>query len=297
VPADRVVLLIGATSGMGLASALQFAQRGDRLVLAARSHEALTAAADACRSAGAPRVDTVAADVGVHTDVEAVVQHALELHARIDVAVLTAASMAYGTVEKVPADVFEQIVRTAVFGTANVARTVMPVLRRQGRGTLIVVNSLLGSVTVPQMSTYSAAKWGQRALVRTLQQENRGERDVHVCLVSPGAVNTPIYYQAANYLGRAVRPPRPVGVPERVARVIVGLADRPRKHTSIPVGPINPLIVAGFRFLPGVYDRIVEPALRLLSVTRHPAEDTPGNVLIPRPEGERIHGHWPDDPR
>jgi short-subunit dehydrogenase len=184
-----------------------------------------------------------------------------------------------------------------VFGTANLARAVLPVLHRQGRGTLIVVNSLLGSVTVPQVGTYTAAKWGQRALVRALQQELRGERNIHVCLVSPGAVNTPIYYQAANYLGRAVRPPWPVGSPEHVAQVIVGLADRPRKHVSVRVGPLNPLLVAGYRYLPRVYDRVAEPALRLFSITRQRIQTTTGNVLAPRPAGERLHGHWPDDGR
>jgi NAD(P)-dependent dehydrogenase (short-subunit alcohol dehydrogenase family) len=104
VPEDRVVLLVGATSGMGLASAMEFTRRGCRLVLAARSHEALSAAADECRAAGAPRVDTVAADVGRHPEVDAIVGRALELHERIDVAVLTAASMAYGTVAAVPVE-------------------------------------------------------------------------------------------------------------------------------------------------------------------------------------------------
>ncbi len=140
---------------------------------------------------------------------------------------------------------------------------------RQGHGTLVIVNSLLGSVTVPNMGAYATAKWGQRAIARTLQQEVRDERDVHVCIVSPGSTNTPIYYQAANYLtdearaagaGAAARTRSPRRSPSSL--------DRPRKHVSVPVGPPNPVIITGFRLLPFVYDRIVGPLFKLGALTR-----------------------------
>ena len=108
-----------------------------------------------------------------------------------------------------PADLFEGVVDTAIHGTARLARAVLPVFRRQRRGVFVVVNSLLGSITVPNMGAYATSKWGQRAVARTLQQELRGERGVHVCIVSPGRINTPIYYQAANHTGRDARPPGP----------------------------------------------------------------------------------------
>jgi NAD(P)-dependent dehydrogenase (short-subunit alcohol dehydrogenase family) len=202
--------------------------------------------------------------------------------------------MAYGSVEDVPADVFQRVVDVAVTGTANVARATLRVFRRQGRGTLIVLNSLLGSVTVPRMGAYATAKWGQRAIVRTLQQELRPERGIAVCLVSPGSVNTPIYYQAANYLGRRLRPPRPVRAPDKVGLVIAHLADRPRQHVSVPVGVTNPVLISGFRLVPFAYDRLVGAAFRLLSVTRERADCGAGNVERPRPALERRHGHWPD---
>lgn len=277
------VLVVGASSGIGLATALRFAGDGDQLVLVARGQETLQRAADACRAAGAHSVTVVTADVSAQEQIEAAVRTAVTALGRLDVVVHAAAVMAYGTVETTPPDVFEQVVRTTVFGTANLVRAVLPQLRRQGGGTLIVVNSLLGSVTVPQMSAYTTAKWAQRALVRTLQQEVRGEPGIKICMVSPGSVNTPIYSRAANYAGRRMRPPQPVASPEQVGRVIAGLAARPRPHVSIPVGVANPVIVDGFRLLPFVYDRLVGPAFRLLSVTREKQEATRGNVTEPRP--------------
>jgi short-subunit dehydrogenase len=144
------------------------------------------------------------------------------------------------------------------------------------------------------MGAYSTAKWGQRAIARTLQQELRDERDVHVCIVSPGSTNTPIYYQAANYLDHEARPPVPVLQPERVASEIVELSRRPRGHVSVPVGPPNPVIITGFRFLPFVYDRIVGPLFRVGALTRKEQGPTSGNVLSPQADEERVHGHWPE---
>ncbi len=293
----RVVVVIGASSGIGLAAAIAFAARHEKLVLVSRSAEALEAAETMCRDAGAGDVDSIAEDIGEPGAAGRVVTRVLDRHGRIDVVVHTATVMAYGTVEAMPAEVFTTVVDTAVHGTVHLARAVLPVLRRQHAGTFIGVNSLLGSVTVPQMGAYAASKWGQRAVLRTLQQETRDEPSVHVCVVSPGSINTPIYYQAANFSGRAVRPPWPVLAPERAAAVIVRLADRPRRHVSVPVGPGNPLIIAGFRLLPRVYDRLVGPLFQLAALTRARWRPTSGNVPRPVPAQERVHGHWPAPPR
>ena len=292
---DRVVLVAGASSGIGLAAAVSFARLGDHLVLASRSAEALDAAQSACRDAGAATVGTVVTDVRRQADVQRLADRAMSLHGRIDVVVHTATVMAYGTIEEVPAEVFTAVVDTAVQGTVHLARAVLPVMRRQQHGIFIGVNSLLGAVTVPRMGPYAVAKWGQRAVLRTLQQETRDERGIRVCVVSPGSINTPIYYQAANYAGRAARPPVPVLAPERVAAAIVRVADRPRRHVSVPVGPGNPVVIAGFRLLPVLYDWLVGPLFTRAALTRNRVSPTAGNVHRPQPEQERVHGRWPRD--
>lgn len=292
---SRVVLICGASSGIGLATALNLAGSGDRLALMARDPAALARAVARCREAGSQDVMLVTGDTANQSDVQQAVRMTLERYGRLDAAVQTATVMAYGHLEHLPADVFRAVVDTSVLGTFNLAQAVLPVFRRQRRGTLVVLNSLLGAVTVPNMGAYATAKWGQRALVRTLQQEVRDAPDVHVCMVSPGSINTPIYYQAATYTGRQARPPFPVLQPERVAAVVRGLLGRPREHVSVPVGPGNPLIVAGFRFLPFVYDRIVGPLFRLAALSGPKTRHTTGNVLHPLPDGEGLHGRWPAD--
>ncbi|MEU4805091.1 SDR family NAD(P)-dependent oxidoreductase [Actinosynnema sp. NPDC023587] len=289
----RVVLVVGASSGIGLATAIEFARRADNLVLVSRSREALDVTEEACRSAGAAAVDVIADDVCDPGSAGRIVATTLSRHGRVDVVVHTATVMGYGTVEAMPADVFTTVVDIAVHSTVQLAQAVLPVLRRQHAGVFIGVNSLLGSVTVPHMGAYTAAKWGQRAVLRTLQQETRDEPGIHVCIVSPGSINTPIYYQAANYTGRTTRPPFPVLSPERVAAAITRLADRPRRHVSVPVGPTNPLIISAFRLLPRLYDLLVGPLFRLAALTRTTLPPTTGNVHQPIPARERAHGHWP----
>ncbi|MCG8927309.1 SDR family oxidoreductase [Lentzea sp. CC55] len=289
----RVVLVVGASSGIGLAAAVAFSARGDAVVLVSRSGEALDAAEKACRAAGNAAVDVVVDDIGDPGGAGRIVGKTIDRHGRIDVVVHSATVMGYGTAEGMPPEVFTSVVDTAVHGTLHLAQAVLPVLRRQHGGVFIGVNSLLGSITVPQMGAYSTAKWGQRALLRTLQQETRDEPGVHVCIVSPGSINTPIYDQAANYTGRAARPPVPVLSPERVAAAIVRLADRPQRNVSVPVGPANPLIIAGFRFLPRVYDLLVGPLFRLAALTGKTVSATQGNVFRPHPAVEGAQGRWP----
>jgi hypothetical protein len=140
------------------------------------------------------------------------------------------------------------------------------------------------------MSSYVTAKWAVHGLVRTLQIEARSEPGIAISLVSPGGVNTPVYRQAGTYLGWHGRPPPPVDSPERVARSVVSAVERPRRETSVGLG--NPVAVLGFRLLPGAYDRLVTPLMRIGGISRDASPPTPGNVLHPVPSGDAVHGRW-----
>jgi len=293
-PSSRpeVVVVTGASSGIGLSAARAFAGRGAELVLASRSAERLAVVAAQCLAEGAASASVAVTDVADEQAVRRLIDGALDQHGRIDVVVHAATVMAYGTLEEVPTEIFTAVVDTAVKGTFFLARAALAAFRTQHHGHLVVVNSLLGSIAAPQMGAYVVAKWGQAGMLRVLQLETRDEPAILVSSVSPGGVNTPIYSQAANVTGRSARPPAPVDSPEKVARAIVSCVDRRRARVS--VGLANPLIVAGFRLLPRVYDALVTPLLHLASLTRHPAtEPSTGNVLAPQPVAEAEHGGWP----
>jgi NAD(P)-dependent dehydrogenase (short-subunit alcohol dehydrogenase family) len=282
----RSVVVVGATSGIGLAVAQALSARGDRLVLVARDEQRLHSVAT-----DLPGPAVVApADVTDSSAVERAVAAGVAAYGRVDGAVTTAQAMAYGTVEQVPTDVLARLVDVAVDGTAHVARAVLPRFREAGGGSLVVVSSLLAEIAVPSMGAYCAAKWGQLGLVRTLQAEVVRERDVHVSLVLPGAVDTPIYRQAATYAGRRGSAPPPVVSPETVGAACVRRLDRPRRTDH--VGPANLPAVAGFRSVPAIYDRLVGPMVDRVVLRGPRSTDDEGNVFEPRPDAERLRGGW-----
>src|SRR5215210_4219413 len=142
----RTVLITGASSGIGRATAIELAGRGDRLILLARGKQALEETAEEVRAAGAGEVVVAAVDVNDEAALRQVVDDAVQRWGGLDAVVHAAQVMAYGRIDDVPAEVFEAVVDTALHGTANLARAVIPRFREQGRGGLVVVGSLLASV-------------------------------------------------------------------------------------------------------------------------------------------------------
>jgi NAD(P)-dependent dehydrogenase (short-subunit alcohol dehydrogenase family) len=285
----RVVLVTGASSGIGRAVAHRCAGRGDHLVLAARDEASLKQVADECEDRGAGSVTVVPCDVGDDGEVERLVARVLDRHGRLDAVAHCAAVVAYGRTEELPVEVFDAVLRTNLIGSVNVARHSLRLMRRQDHGALVLIGSVIGHIAAPTMSAYAVSKWGVRSLARQLQIENREKRNVSISYIAPGGVLTPIYEQAANYSGWAGRPPPPVDPPEKVARVVVERFDAPRDRTQ--VGLANDLIRFGFSFLPGVYDVLVGPMFSLAATDRtHPEEPNTGNVLAPQPEMNRLTG-------
>lgn len=285
----QTVLITGASSGIGRATAVELAGRGAQLVLVARGREALEGTAAEVRAAGATAVVVCPADVLDEEAVRGAVTAAVDRFGRLDAVVHAAQVMAYGTIEEVPRKVFETVVETAVHGTANVARVVLPVFRKQEAGHLLIVNSLLGQIATPLLGSYIAAKWGQLGLIRVLQQETRDVPGISVSSVQPGGVDTPIYIQAASWTGSTGRPPPPVYSPQRLGRRIVAVLDRPRRQ--VQAGILNPVITAAFRLVPGVFDFLVGPMIQRLAIADDDVPPTEGNVFASRP-GNATEGRW-----
>lgn len=285
----RVVLVTGASSGIGLASAIEASRAGDDVILLARGVSGLERAAAQCKEAGAASVRVESADVRNESQVQAVVASVLAEHGRIDAVIHCAGVVAYGRFEQVPAEIFDEVIATNVLGTANVVRAVLPHFRDRDAGTVVLIGSVIGHIAAPTMTAYAVSKWAVRSIARQLQVENRDRRGVHIAYVAPGGVDTPIYLQAANYLGAVGRPPPPVVAPEKVARAALRQLEHPNKR--VQVGASNRLIMFGFTALPAVFDAIVSPLFSIAAIDpRRPVPPGTGNVLESRPDDNRLRG-------
>lgn len=287
----RVALVTGASSGIGLATAVELAGQGTHLVLLARAEGPLADAAARCRATGAASVTTHAVDVRDASAVQRAVDQVHRQHASLDVVVQSAGVAAYGRFEEVPVEVFDGVLATNVLGSANVVRAVLPRMRDQDHGTIVLLGSVIGTIAAPLMSPYVVGKWAIRALARQLQLENRDRKGVHITLVTPGSVDTPIYLKSANYMGRVGRPPPPSYAPQTVARAIVAALDRPPR--VLGVGGTNPVMTLGFVLLPRLYDLLVGPLFAFAGRERRTSEPTAGNVLAAQPHLDALRGRHP----
>jgi short-subunit dehydrogenase len=274
----RVVVVTGASSGIGRATAHRLAATGAHLVLVARGGDSLHESATECAEAGAASTRVILADVGDNAAVEKLFSEVRELHGDIDAVVHSAGVVAYGRTEEIPPEVFEGVLRTNLVGSVNIARHSIPIFRARNHGHLVLVGSVIGHIAVPSMSPYVLSRWGVRALARQLKVENLDRSGVHISYAAPGGVDTPIYKQAANYAGLVGRPPPPVMRPEAVARAIEHLLTGVRHREQI--GMANDVIRLGHTMLPWVYDRLVGPLYGLAARDQtRPVTPNPGNVL------------------
>lgn len=292
-PPRRVVVVVGASSGIGCATAHRLARRGDALVLASRARSVLDDVAQECAAvapAGAPPALVVPTDIVERDQVEALLAAAVDRFGRVDAVVVSAAVVAYGRFVDVPADVFNRTVTVDLLGSANVARAALRRFEAAGSGHLVLVGSVLGKMAAPWMTSYVTSKWGLYGLARALRIEARATPGVDVSMVTVGSVDTPVYVQGASYVGRTGRPVPPVLRPEAVARTISRVLDRPRRDAN--VGWTNPLMGAAFRYLPGPFDVFVGPLMSLFGLARTRVAAHSGNVWEPTPAGEAVHGRW-----
>lgn len=290
----KTVVITGASSGVGRAMALELASRGTKLVLAARRSTALEELALECEELGALAV-AIPTDVTDITQLKLLAENAAQFGGRIDAWINNAGVLAAGLLEDIPADVNQQVIQTNLVGYINAAHVVIPYFKRQGYGVLVNNISIGGYFTVPYGAAYSASKFGLRGFSEALRGELREWRDIHVCDIFPGLLDTPGMQHAANYLGKELKPVPPVYAPHRIAAEVADLLENPKARLMIGVAPR--MMKLGAVLFPGLSASITGSIIRKYLKTARPTAHTSGNILEPVAFGTSAEGGWQKHPK
>lgn len=297
-PSPRTIVITGASSGIGRATAHAFAAAGFHVVLAARRQAALEAAAEECRALGAEAL-AHAADVTEEASVEALADAAMARFGRVDVWFNNAGVGAFGRLEAIPTHVWKRVIETNLFGCMHGARAALRLFRAAGQGVLIQNASIVGQTAKPDGTPYAASKFAIRGFSEALRQEVLDEPGIQVCTVLPSVIDTPFFQHAANHSGRAVRAAPPVYPAEEVAQAVLALADRP--VPEVVVGGFGQMAVAqaalcASGLAPRLHSLTSGRALHRGFLDDAAAPEGEGNLFTPSADTHTVSGGWRDAP-
>ncbi|MDB5166467.1 MAG: short-chain dehydrogenase [Candidatus Saccharibacteria bacterium] len=289
---SKVVVITGASSGIGRATAHRFAAAGYGVVVAARRKAELQIVAKECEEYGVraiPVVVDTTDDAGMHK----LGEKAVDAFGHFDVWVNDAGVYLAGKFEDTPLEDMRRVMDTNFFGYVHGSHTALTHFRSQGSGVLINISSVNASAPMPYVGVYSASKAAVRALDESLRMELRIDglhNDIHVCTVMPSIVDTNIFQNAANYTGKEVQAPEPVYDAEYVARHIFALAEHPRRE--VVVGPAGKALMAENAHMPRLYERSITQYSRMSGLTDKPSPTSDGNLFSSIEENRGIDGGW-----
>ena len=225
---DKVIVITGASSGMGEAAARHLAQKGARVVLAARRSDRIDAVANEINELGGSAI-AMATDVTLEEDVKALVDAAVKQWGRIDVLINNAGVMPLSTLDQAKVSEWNQMIDVNLRGVLHGIAAALPYMKAQKSGQIINNASVAAHLVFPASAVYSATKYAVRALTEGLRKE-ASEYNVRATLISPGAVSTELLdhisdkdVQSANqaYVGK-------VGIPaETFARMVAFAINEP----------------------------------------------------------------------
>lgn len=266
--AVQVIVITGATSGIGLVTTRMAARRGARLILAARSEGALQKLVEEIHDGGGEAAYVVA-DVGSEADVRRIAATAKDRFGGFDTWVNNAGVSVYGKFTEVSLDDQRRLFETNYWGVVYGSLVAVKQLRHRG-GALINVGSVLSDRAIPLQGAYSASKHAVKGFTDALRMElEHDEAPISVTLIKPSAIDTPYTDHAKNYMSTEPQNPPPVYAPDLVAEAILHAAENPERDIFIGGGGKG-LSVLG-NYAPRVTDKLMGWTMFDLQQTDRPA--------------------------
>ncbi|MBI5667848.1 MAG: SDR family oxidoreductase [Chloroflexi bacterium] len=288
---EQVVVITGASSGIGRQTALKLGQLGASVVLAARNGEALVEVADEIRRSGGQAL-VVPTDVSDWNQVQQLAQQAISTFGRVDTWINDAATSVYATVEDTTLQEYEQLIQVNYLGTVYGVKAILPHMKQQGGGTIINLGSVESQRALPYHSAYSATKHAVKGFTEALRMEQEREKSgVNITLIMPAGINTPFFNHSRSKIGAQPQPAPPAYPPELVADAIIYAAQH--KVRDIYVGGASWLFTLMERISPKLTDKLMTMGgmmFRLQKANR--PDDQVDNLYQPMTGPGRVHGDY-----
>jgi NAD(P)-dependent dehydrogenase (short-subunit alcohol dehydrogenase family) len=273
---EQVVVLMGASSGIGRETALRFARKGAKVVVSARGEEGLDSLVEEIQAEGGEAI-SVPADTSKFEQVKAVADRAVQEYGRLDTWVHLAAVGLFATFEQTTPEEFERVIDVNLMGQVYGAMAALPHIKREGGGALIHVSSMGAKRSIPLQSAYCASKHGIDGFLESLRVELRREKlPISVTQVMPATINTPFFDKART---KPVAPP-PIYQPGIVSEAILHAAENPAR--DLVVGGAAKAVILSQALSPRLVDVLLRVRGFEVHYTREPKpEDAPDNLFEP----------------
>lgn len=287
---EQVMVITGASSGIGLATAEAAAQRGAKLVLASRSETTMREVCARLQAEGGAEATYVVADVGDRGQVERIAEEAIRRFGRIDTWVNDAGVAIYGRLDEVTEEDSRRLFDTNFWGVVNGSLVALRCIREQG-GAIINVGSEVSDAVVPLQGMYSASKHAVKGFTDALRVEIQevDEAPVAITLIQPTAVDTPYPQHARNYMDKEPKLPTPQIEPEKVAEAILKAAESPTRE--VKVGMMAKLNTMVAKLSPSLANKMEAKQVDRQQYDQ-PPRDPEGTLYKPGESG-RTHGQRP----
>jgi len=288
---EQVVVVFGASSGIGRITALRFAQSGAKVVVSARSEEGLSSLVHEIESSKGSAF-AFPADASDFEQVRALAAAAAQQYGRIDTWVQVAGVGIYAPFERTSPEEYQQIIDVDLLGVMHAAKAALPYLTGSGSGVFLPVSSVEAVRPLPFHSAYAAAKHGVHGFVQALRLELEHERvPVRITEIQPASINTPFFSDAKTKIGVKPTGLPPIYPPEMVAEAILHAATHEDSNEVI-VGGAGKAMAVGQRVSPRLMDKMIGAVGFRGQKTTKPKSDSAPNNLYGPVHNERVKGDF-----